>query len=258
MKKFLIAWALLLIPSRVWAGFVIGPGDVAGHTVDGAFDLIAVDLTSPVTLAPGNYVASRFNYEFLSGGGADFVITGSITPFLAVAFSADFSDVRPIAVGKTITFTGPTSWASVSFGGADTFTVNTSLPVYGGLYWHTTELGVDRFSFDERMPVGHIEGVGSALIRQSGTDPPVIGIPISSPAVGIFQRTYDFAIEVDSVAPIPEPSTFLMAITGAALLGWRWVRRKAAAVLAKPAAALSSSYQIPSSSKKSWSSFFTS
>jgi hypothetical protein len=40
----------------------IGPGQVQVGAGDSAFNLLAVDLNKPATLAAGSYLASSFNY----------------------------------------------------------------------------------------------------------------------------------------------------------------------------------------------------
>jgi hypothetical protein len=44
---------------------------------------VNVDLTVPVTLAPGTYRASTFNCLFENGGGGNFIVTGSFTPLVS-------------------------------------------------------------------------------------------------------------------------------------------------------------------------------
>src|SRR5262249_4207848 len=49
-------------PTAPASASVLGPGNVSTTNGDQAFDLIAVDLNSPVSLAAGNYSASQFDY----------------------------------------------------------------------------------------------------------------------------------------------------------------------------------------------------
>src|SRR5262249_47815531 len=134
----------------------------------------------------------------------------------------------PVAVGGTIPFAGPTGFLSAPFGGTDTFTLAASATVYGGLYWEATP----PFSLEPRMPVGFDNNVGSVFVVYgggvgSGANPPVIGTPVSGSAEGFFSRMYDFSIQVDPAAAVPEPSSLLLALAGAGLLGWRRLRRPA-------------------------------
>src|SRR4051812_43115752 len=90
---------LLLLPmaSAARADFIVGPGPIDAHSHAGSPDAINVDLSAPITLPAGTYLASHFNYQFLNGAGADFTVAGSVAPILAVSLLPDFSDVRPIA-----------------------------------------------------------------------------------------------------------------------------------------------------------------
>ena len=221
MKRILFSTILLLSTSHASASFIVGPGPVSVTNGDGlSYPLITVDLNDPVTLGPGNYVASQFNYQFSLYPG--FVTIGDITP---IVFTGDgTSNFTPVATGNTITYNGPTGFTSAPFGGSDTFTLTSSTTIYGGLYWTAPAYGGPEY----RMPIGSNNNGGLVFNRQSGVNPPVVGSPISGgnplPA-GFNSREYDFSIQVDqAVAAAPEPSSLLLGLSGG-LAGWGWLCR---------------------------------
>jgi hypothetical protein len=224
MKKLLTLLALLLTDAHVSAGFVLGPGPVTVTNGDGlSSPLITVDLNAPVTLSAGDYVVSQFNYRFSLYDG--FITIGDITPIVFTGNGVD--DFTPIAIGDTITYSGPTAFISTPFGGSDTFTLGATTTIYAGLYWTAPAYtGGPEY----RMPIGSNNNGGLIFNRQSGVDSPVIGSPISGgdplPA-GFNSRRYDFSIGVDSaVTAVPEPPSFLLALPCVGLLGWCLWRRK--------------------------------
>jgi hypothetical protein len=224
MKKLLVCVAVLLATAQESAAVPIGPGDLnqPGYTHDGAFNLIAVDLTHPVTLGMGIYSAIKFDYQF--SDFPSYHLTGSITPILLTGGGTSFT---PIAVGSAIPFGGNTSFVSAPFGGISTFTLTSSTTVYAGLYWNTVFDGLD-----DRMPVGFQNNVGNSFVifgggSGPGANPPIVGTPISGSGQGFFARTYNFAIEVNQLPTAPEPSSIVLAAgLGAGLLGWGLLRKK--------------------------------
>jgi len=186
---------------------MIGPGPVTTNTQDTAFNLMAVDLSAPATLGPGNYNASLFEYMFTNALSPT---VGSITPVVLTGGGSSFT---PVAVGSPITYTGPTSFISTSFGGSGAFTLGATTTVYGGVYW--SDPGG---SSGDHMPLGFNSTSGSAFIRYSsnpGVDPgataPTAGTPISGGLdSGTFTRAYDFSIQV-----VPEPSSLALLSLGA-------------------------------------------
>ncbi|GBF85489.1 hypothetical protein AsFPU3_2549 [Aphanothece sacrum FPU3] len=108
----------------------------------------------------------------------------------------------------------------MSFGGSNTFSLAANSTEFAGLYW-------DAQNGEFRMPVGYNYNNGSAFIRYSGANSPLVGTPISGGASGTFTRTYDFSITVDSVTQsVPEPLTILGA--GAAISFGTAFKRKLA------------------------------
>lgn len=209
--------ALLTLTGAGARAAVIGPGDTTIDANDTAADLLAVDLTNPVTLAAGTHMASLFHYQFSEANGP---IGGTITPVLLTGSAPSFT---PVAVGATIPFAGPTAFISAPFGGSDTFTLAASTTVYAGVFWNG-DFGTDT------MPVGFLDGVGDAYVFFQDAAPPAVGVPSSGDNEGRFSRTYDFSIETDAspAAAVPEPSTLVLAGTG--LLGLGAVRRRKRAV----------------------------
>lgn len=166
------------------AATFIGPGNVAITAGDGSHDLIAVDLTNFAVLAPGNHYAFDFRYQFSTYKG--FQTSGTVTPLL-LAF--DGTNLIPIAIGEPVRYTSPTEFISAPFGGSARFRLNDYSVVFAALYW-TAAPGPE-----VRMPVGY-RGDGLALVFYQDARRPVLGVPISGDSVGVFDRTYNFAIEV--------------------------------------------------------------
>src|SRR5579884_1785340 len=161
------------------AGLIIGPGQVPVAAGDEAYNLLAVDLNSPVALGPGAYLASRFDYQFTDFAGFD--TTGTIVPVLLTGGGTSFT---PVAVGAPITYAGPTGFISAPFGGADAFTLAGPTTLYAGLFWDATP----PFSREPRMPVGY-ENSGNTFVVYGGdtgpgASPPVVGTPVSGSAEG--------------------------------------------------------------------------
>jgi hypothetical protein len=232
MKILLFCATLLLTASTASASFIVGPGQTPVTNGDEAFNLLAVDLNDPATLATGNYVATQFNYQFTDFQG--FQTTGAITPVLLIGGGVNYT---PVAVGDPVAYNGATGFLSVPFGGSDSFTLASGATVYAGLYWNATDNGGPEL----RMPVGY-DNSGNTFVVFGGGDgpganPPIVGVPVSGSAdgfgEGVFQRTYDFSIEADPVAAAPEPSSLLLGLTGfCGLVGWGWLRRGRAATTA--------------------------
>ncbi len=71
MNKLLLSGLVtLLVVDPASAGFIVCPGDVPVTNGDGAFDILAVDLNAPVTLAAGTYTAATSAYREPGVGGA--------------------------------------------------------------------------------------------------------------------------------------------------------------------------------------------
>lgn len=213
---------ILLMPSLALADIIIGPGNIDGDWKDSAFNIIAVDLNFPATFGPGNFVATQFNYQFNSTvvGAPSAVLTGTITPLLLTGSGTSYT---PIAIGDTITYSGPTSFISVPFGGSNSFTLGSSTTVYPGLYWTATEIGQD-----ERMPVGYDNFTGNSYVffgggTGAGANTPVVGTPVSATGQGPFQRTYDFSV---TVAAVPEPSSLILSALTIGLVGGACLQRR--------------------------------
>src|SRR5262249_14981126 len=161
-----------------FAGFIIGPGNVPTNAHAGSGDSINTDLSAPETLGPGTYTASMFNYLFQSASGLN--VTGSITPLVMVIVNPDFSDIRPIAIGNAVTFTGTTPFMSIPFGGSNTFTLTSTTTVYAGFYWQSPDF---TGALDYRDPIPYMHGPGINVVGYfNGAAPPVIGTPISAPS----------------------------------------------------------------------------
>jgi hypothetical protein len=222
MKAFALACSLLLLSvAPASAGLIVGPGDITATAGDGAFDIIAVDLNSPITLGPGTYKATLFNYQFTDFAG--FQTTGTIAPVLLTGSGTLFT---PVAVGDTLTYGGATAFTSVAFGGSDSFTLASSTTVYGGLYWEATYSGGPEL----RMPVGYADGGNSFVVYGGGFGPganaPVVGTAISGSAEGFFSRTYDFSIEIEDAAVVAEPASAIVALVGVVVIAFRQTRRQ--------------------------------
>jgi len=218
-KAFACLLFLLLGVQPVAAGFVLGPGQVSTGASDGAFDLIAVDLTKSIILGSGTYDASIFNYGFADFG---FLTNGTVAPLLLTGSGTTY---RPVAIGNSISYTGPTAFMSRSFGGSSTFTLSASTEVFAGLYWKAT----DNSGQELRMPLGYTSG-GNAFVVYGGglgpgAKPPELGTVINGSAEGFFDRRYNFSVEVNAV---PEPSGLTVGLLGLSGLIQRYRFRRIA------------------------------
>jgi hypothetical protein len=223
-----LALCLAVAPAQALADpIIIGPGDVPTASAHaGSGNSINTELVAPVTLGPGTYTATLFNYRFLDAQGL--TVIGSITPLVMTVVKPDFSDIRPIAIGDPVTFTGTTPFMSAPFGGSDTFTLATTTTVYAGFYWQSPDF---TGSLDFRDPIPYIHpGFGTNVVGYfNGAAPPVLGVPITAPSRGLDDNLFAFSIQIEpTLAPsVPEPSTLLLAVVGGAgLLAWGWLRCK--------------------------------
>jgi hypothetical protein len=229
MKKVLFCVALALAPSPASADpIVIGPGDVPTASAHaGSGNSINTQLVNPATLGPGTYTATLFDYRFLDAEGL--TVIGSITPLVMTVVKPDFSDVRPVAIGDGVTFTGTTPFVSAAFGGSDTFTLATATTVYAGFYWQSPDF-TGNLDFRDPIPYVH-PGSGTNVVGYfNGAAAPVIGTPITAPSRGLDDNLFAFSIQIEPApAPVvPEPSTLLLALAGGVgLLGWCWLRLSA-------------------------------
>jgi len=199
---------LCLAHNSASAQVTIGPGDVAAGNTDQAPNLIAVDLTITANLSPGTYLASQFNYQF-AGGTA-----GMITPLVLVADLV--TPFTPVAIGDPVPQTSglATSFISTTFGGNSIFTLTAPSVVFAGIYWQSAA--------GSSMPVGFLNGAGNSLVRFGGANAPTLGVPIGGGTQGTFARTYDFSV---TFAPVPEPTSMALALTGACA-GFFVIRRR--------------------------------
>jgi hypothetical protein len=113
-KRILVAMGLaycLLNPDICRAGIVIGPGNTSTNLNDTNPSTLVVDLVAPMTLAAGTYTADSFNYAFLQT--TDGPIGGTAQPLLLTESGGQYD---PIALGATVTYSAPTTFASHPFG----------------------------------------------------------------------------------------------------------------------------------------------
>jgi len=185
----------------VAAPVTLGLGNIASSSNDTAFAQIVVDLNVTQSMPAGNYEATFFNYQITG-------TNGTVTPLVLVSPSANVYTV--VAMGSTVTPSGPTSFLSAPFGGSSTFVLSSSTTIYGGFYWNSTAVS---------NPIGFIDGVGSVYSRYGGAAPPVVGLNIASIGGGgaPLSRRYDFSITVDQVVPEPGTAALFVALSGLAL-----------------------------------------
>src|SRR5262249_2481881 len=77
------------------------------------------------------HFGSQFNYQFSLYGVPE--TRGTITPLL---LTFDGTDYTPVAFGDPITFTGPTGFISVPFGGSSSS--RSLVPAQGMPYWRSS------------------------------------------------------------------------------------------------------------------------
>ena len=181
----------------------VGAGiTIPNDELDGGGGRINVDTSNPLTLGPGTYTASLFNFD----AGQ----SGDVTPFLATLTSGDLYEA--IAVGADQTVSGVMTDASVPFGGSATFTLTATTTIYAGI------------ASDTQNPIFLDNGTGPFTEHEGGGQPAssyvvTLGGPV--PPDGSFSnpnlaRTYAFSVTV-----VPEPTTFAAALLGSLVLGLR-------------------------------------
>jgi hypothetical protein len=184
--------------SQVGAGTGIANDEVDTPNTGGR---INVDQGNPLNLPAGTYLVTTFSYD----AGQ----TGDVTPFLAVsANGSDPTDLyTAIAVGSTVDVVSPLTDQTVPFGGSATFTLSTPRVVYAGI---TSSVQNPVFLDNGTAANTDHEAAGapSYAVTLNGQVPP--DGAFSNPQLG---RSYAFSVNVE---PIPEPSTGLLVLAGAA------------------------------------------
>jgi hypothetical protein len=210
---FLICVVCSLFLAQTAHAVTLGWGDIIPSNNDSDFDMILIaNGTSAQTLGAGTYQATNFNYQFTE---MQTTIGGTVTPLVLTSPAANVYTV--IGIGTPVTYSSAGSFTTTTFGGTDTFTLNSATTVYGGFYWDG--------SAGLRNPIGFsFSGSGvSTYVRYAGANAPVLN---SNTSGGFdFQsasRRYDFSVDIQP-AVVPEPSTLLAA--GVAVVGLLYVAR---------------------------------
>src|SRR5437660_7588532 len=176
-----------------------GPGDndATDHTGNG--ETVNMDLSHPITLGPGAYMAPLFNYRFLDAATA--TVSGQIEPLLLAAATFDYSDVRPVAIGKAIPFAGTTSFGSVPFGYLNTFSLTATTPVYAGFDWDSSD---DDGTRGFKDPIPYVDGTGNNVVSYYvGAALPQLNTPTPSTASEITDKLFDFSVDVSRINAFP-------------------------------------------------------
>ena len=189
----------------------LGPNASATNT-DNSGTRINVDLASAVTLQPGTYTATSFDFTVAG--------TGNAQPFLAVVASGTPGSnaiYDPIAVGNNVDITSFTSLttSSTAFGGSNTFTLLTPTTVYAG---------VSNISGGPN-PVGFIDHSDS-IKRDDHSNPAqslTVGTDLTTFTNYGLPREYAF-----SITTTPEPSSFILGGLAAVGLFFAVRRRRKA------------------------------
>lgn len=181
----------------------VGAGNtIPNDELDSSGGRINIDTSTPLTLAPGTYTASLFNF--------DAGTVGDVTPFLATLTSDNL--YQAIAVGDDLAVTGLNTDASAPFGGSAIFTLTATTTVYAGIASDTQN---PIFLDNNTSPFTDHEGGGqpasSYVVTLGGQVPPDGNF--SNPDLG---RTYAFSVTV-----VPEPTTLAGVLVVGAALGLR-------------------------------------
>lgn len=189
--------------------FDVGPGTgIANDENDTAGGRINVDQGNPVTLEPGEYTATLFNF--------DAGVAGDVTPFLATGGAGNQYTVIAVGTDQTVAVGQD---QSLAFGGSNTFTITTPTQVFAGIASDTQNpIALDNGTGPNTDHEGGGQPAGSYVITLGGTVPP--DGAFSNPDLG---RSYAFSV---SVQLIPEPSAFALGALGLGFLGCRMRRRR--------------------------------
>lgn len=163
-----------------------------------------INITDTVVLQPGTYIATSWSYN--AAADATNGATQPVFPFLTVVNGPANHTV--LAFGATID-TEPGVNSGVAFGGAnDTFTLTSPTTIAAGV--QNTSANSVQNSILTDTGFGRTDHANSGNFDEAGS----VGATLDSFGHANLGRTYGFSIEVD---PIPEPSTFVLALL--ALLG---------------------------------------
>jgi len=174
-----------------------GPGDISANSYNTNNDVLAVDLARPLSLPAGTYRASSFNRQIATLSATE--SPGSITPALVVAQGGAYV---PVAVGASATYPGATAFASVPFGGNDTFTLTQATTIYAAIHWRAPHYVGGPY----RMPVGFLDGTGSSVVYYgegygAGAALPYVGLACAGTSQATLSRSYDFSVTVEGASP---------------------------------------------------------
>ena len=178
---------------------LIGAGTgIPNDESDSAGGRINVDQGSPVTLQPGVYMATAFQFDAL--------VAGFVTPFLATGGGAN-NQYTVIAVSNEIPVATPGQDQSAPFTGANTFTITAPTQVFGGIASQLQNpIALDNGTGANTDHEGGGQAATSYLVTLGGNVPP--DGTFSNPNLG---RSYAFAINVELV---PEPAALSLGVLG--------------------------------------------
>ncbi len=164
----------------VAAEVTLGTGDVNATILDGAQGDIVIDLNQPISLPPGTYSATQFNYQWNVNGPHG---SGSVRPLVVTASGTNFT---PLAIGATInnnrTVTG---FQSSSFAGSNSFTLTAQTTVYAGFAW------------DGQTNIAYANSSNTSVFQiYDGFDAPTIGGMLSGTKSSTLTRSYDFSVNI--------------------------------------------------------------
>lgn len=201
----LLTGTLALWPAGLARAAVIGPGTaIPNEARDSAGGRINVDQGSPLTLQPGTYTATLFNF--------DAGLAGDVTPFLATGGGAS-NQYTAIAVGSTQSIAAAAQDQAIPFGGSNTFTLNVATEVFAGIASQTQNpIALDNGTANNTEHEGGGQAASSYVVTLGGAVPP--DGAFSNPNLG---RTYAFSVTVE----VPEPTGLGLGMLGLGLLARR-------------------------------------